>query len=103
MTSFGDLNLKIPLILDVLILLSNSTFMRSCVEHEKSFITSGPGHEQTRSDRVYYFLFVGVFLTRPTRDLHLSHNTLYLLSPRLCFFIVLKRDLFFYHDDSLTS
>ena len=25
-----------------------------------------------------------------TRDLHLSCNTLYLLSPRLCFFIVLK-------------
>ena len=37
-----------------------------------------------------------------TRDLHLSHNTLYLLSPRLCFFIVLKRDLFVYRDDSLT-
>ena len=38
-----------------------------------------------------------------TRDLHLSRNTLYLLS--LCFFIVLKRDLFvyMYHDDSLTS
>ena len=28
-----------------------------------------------------------------TRDLHLSRNT-YLLNPRLCFFIVLKRDLF---------
>ena len=27
-----------------------------------------------------------------TRDLHLLRNTLYLLSPRLCFFIVLKRD-----------
>ena len=24
-----------------------------------------------------------------TRDLHLSHSTLYLLSPRLCFFIVI--------------
>ena len=34
-----------------------------------------------------------------TRDLHLSRNTLYLLSPRLCFFIVLKRDLFVYRDD----
>ena len=30
-----------------------------------------------------------------TRDLHLSRTTLYLLSPRLCFFIVLKRDLLF--------
>ena len=38
-----------------------------------------------------------------TRDLHLSHNTLCQLSPRLCFFIVLKRDLFIYRDDSLTS
>ena len=38
-----------------------------------------------------------------TRDLHLSNNMLVLLSPRLCFFIVLKRDLFVYFDDSLTS
>ena len=35
-----------------------------------------------------------------SRDLHLSHNTLYLLSPRLCFFIVLNRYLFVYRDDS---
>ena len=38
-----------------------------------------------------------------SRDLQLSHNTLYLLSPHLCFFIVLNRDLFVYRDDSLTS
>ena len=38
-----------------------------------------------------------------SRDLHLSCNKLYLLSPRLCFFIVLKRDLCVYCDDSLTS
>ena len=38
-----------------------------------------------------------------SRDLQLSRNTLYLLSPRVCFFIVLKCDLFVYHDDSLTS
>ena len=38
-----------------------------------------------------------------TRDLHLSCNKLYLLSPHLCFFIILKRDLFVYRDDSLTS
>ena len=37
-----------------------------------------------------------------TRDLYLSHDT-YLLRPRLCFFIVLKRDLFVYRDDSLAS
>ena len=36
------------------------------------------------------------------RDLHLSHNMLFLLSPCLCFFIVLKCDLFVYRDDSLT-
>ena len=42
-------------------------------------------------------------VVRQTRDLYLSRNTLYLLSPRLCFFIVLKRDLFVYLDDSLTS
>ena len=38
-----------------------------------------------------------------TRDHHLSHNTLDLLSPRLCFFFVLKRDLFVYRGDSSTS
>ena len=37
-----------------------------------------------------------------SRDLQLSRNTLYLLRPRLCFFIVLKCDLFVYRDDSLT-
>ena len=37
-----------------------------------------------------------------TRDLYLSRDTLFLLSPRLAF-IVLKRDLFVYHNDSLTS
>ena len=36
-------------------------------------------------------------------DLDRSRNTLYLLSDRLCFFIVLKRDLFVYRDDSLSS
>ena len=30
-------------------------------------------------------------------------NTLYMLSPRLCFIVVLKRDLCVYRDDSLTS
>ena len=36
-------------------------------------------------------------------DLHLSYNTLYLLSPRLCFFMLLRCDLCVYRDDSLTS
>ena len=33
----------------------------------------------------------------------MTRNTLYMLSPRLCFFIVLKCDLFIHRDDSLTS
>ena len=37
------------------------------------------------------------------RDIHLSRNTLYLLRPHLCCFIVLKRDLCVYRDVSLTS
>ena len=37
------------------------------------------------------------------RGFTLSCNTLYLLSPRLFFFTVLKRDFFIYRDDSLTS
>ena len=38
-----------------------------------------------------------------TRDLQLSRNTLYLLSPRLCFFIELNLDLFANRDDSLVT
>ena len=41
MTGIGDLNLKIPLILAISV-----NFMLSCVEHEKSFITSGPGNSE---------------------------------------------------------
>ena len=37
-----------------------------------------------------------------SRDLQLSRNTLYLLGPRLCFFIVLNPVLFVNRDDSLT-
>ena len=38
-----------------------------------------------------------------TRDLHPSCNTLYLSSPRLCFFIVISLDLSVDRKDSLTS
>ena len=38
-----------------------------------------------------------------TGDLDLACNTLYLLRPRSCFFIELKRDYFVNRDDSLTS
>ena len=42
-------------------------------------------------------------VVRQSFDLQLSRNTLYLLSLRLCFFLVLNRDLYVYRDDSLTS
>ena len=35
----------------------------------------------------------------PGHDLHLSRITLNLLSPQLCFFVVLKCDLFVYRDN----
>ena len=38
-----------------------------------------------------------------SRDLHLSRNTLYRLSPRLCFFVILNHDLVVISNDSLTS
>ena len=47
------------------------------------------------------FLHISSGVVWQTRDLHLSHNTLYLLSPGLCFFIVLKHVLFVYRDDEL--
>ena len=43
MTDFGDLNMKIPLILSISIFMSSLNFMHICVEHEKSCITSEPG------------------------------------------------------------
>ena len=47
MTGFGDLNLKSPLILAISVFMSSLNFMLSLVEHEKSFITLGPGYDQT--------------------------------------------------------
>ena len=58
-------------------------------------------HRGSTNDLVLLQISSGAVLQ--TKDYNLSHNTLYLLSPRLCFFIVLKRDLFVYHDDSMTS
>ena len=51
---------------------------------------------------LFCFRFLAVLFGR-TRDLHLLCNTLHLLSPRICPFIVLKRDVFVYRNDSLTS
>ena len=43
MNGIGNLNIKFSLILANLVFVSSLNFMLSCVEHEKSFITSGPG------------------------------------------------------------
>ena len=48
-------------------------------------------------------LQISIGVVWQTRDLHLSRNTLYLLSPPLCLFIVLICDLIVNRDDSLTS
>ena len=43
MTAFGDLTMKSPLILAFSVFMSSLNFMLSSLEHEKSFITLGPG------------------------------------------------------------
>ena len=57
-------------------------------------------HRGSTDDLLLFQISSGVVWQ--TRDLHLSRKTLYLLCPRLCFFVVLKRDLFVYRDDSMT-
>ena len=42
MTDFYDLNLNFPISLAISVFMSSLNFMLSRVEHEKSFITSGP-------------------------------------------------------------
>ena len=51
----------------------------------------------------FLLLQISIGIIWQSRDLQLSRNTLILLRHRLCFFIVLNRDLFFNRDDSLTS
>ena len=79
-------------------------------------------HRSSTDDLLLLQILSGVIsgVLWQTRDLHLSHSTLswpeivfnnkvmfcsvlYLFSLRLCFFIVLIRDLFVYRDESLTS
>ena len=43
MLFFLRVNVKMPTIVGILTLMSRKNFMLTCVEHEKSFITSGPG------------------------------------------------------------
>ena len=58
-------------------------------------------HWESTDNLLLLHVFGGVVWQ--SRDLQLSCNTFHLLNPRLCFFIVLKRDLFVYCDNSLTS
>ena len=43
MLFFRLINVKMPTIVGILTFTSRKNFMLSCVEHEKSFISSGPG------------------------------------------------------------
>ena len=58
-------------------------------------------HLDSTDDLLLLQISIGVITQ--SRDLQLSRNTLYLLSPRPCFFKVLYRDLFVNRDESLTS
>ena len=58
-------------------------------------------HRDSTDDLLLLQIFSGVVW--PSGDLKLSRNMMYLLSPSLFFLIVLKRVLFVYRDDSLTS
>ena len=58
-------------------------------------------HRDSTDDLLLFQISRGVVWQ--SRDLQMSRKTLYLLSPRLCFFVVLNRDLFVYRDDSLSS
>ena len=51
---------------------------------------------------IFFLLEISSGVVWKSRDLQL-HATRFLLSPRLCLFIVLKRNLFVYRHDSLTS
>ena len=53
MIGFGDLNLKFQLILAISVIMSSLNFMLSRVEHEKSFITSGPGGKSHQHSVIY--------------------------------------------------
>ena len=46
MLFFLLINVKMPKIVGILTLMSRKKFMLNWVEHEKSFITSGPGKTQ---------------------------------------------------------
>ena len=52
MLFFLLINVKMPTIVGILTFMSRESFMLSGVEHEKSFITSGPGYSQSETQVV---------------------------------------------------
>ena len=61
MLYFPLINVKMPTIVGILTLMSRKNFMLSCVEHEKSFITSGP--DLALASQIIY---------QPTRNNHIN-------------------------------
>ena len=49
-------HIKMPTIVGILTFLSRKNFMLNCVEHEKSFITSGPAFDISNTDISEYLL-----------------------------------------------
>ena len=53
MLFFMFINVKMPTIVGILTFMSRKNFMLNSVEHEKSFITSGPGSHVGEGVKVY--------------------------------------------------
>ena len=61
MLFFQLINVKMPTIVGILTVMSRKNFMLNSVEHEKSFITSGPGfaYQSIPDPELFYTYFVG--------------------------------------------
>ena len=68
MLFFPLVNVKMPTIVGILTIMSRKNFMLSCVEHEKSFITSGPdlgSDTQSQSHYCSYMYYCNIFRVVP--------------------------------------
>ena len=83
MIGFGDLNLKCPSILVILIFMSNLNFMLSSVEHEESLITLGCDVVQK----------VWIFRSKPVIKLTKQFSSYKLWHEKNCFLAHLSRRL----------
>ena len=57
------INMKMPTIVGIFIFVSRENFMLSCVEHEKRFITSGPGRKRDRVENAVPRLICALFIS----------------------------------------